>query len=146
MSELNMGLKRSAFYLAPVISAALLWGQAASAAAPVMQAQVDPLVALSALSTAGSAGAVCAGTTGAAVAAGQAMAAGAPAGCVLPVPEAAAPPPPPEAAPPPPPPPVSTGFNVLPLLLGLAAVAAVIAVVALGHHHGNGNLQPVSPA
>ena len=140
-----MGLKRSAFFLAPVVSAALLWGQAASAAAPVVQAQVDPLVALSALSTAGSAGAVCAGATGAAVAAGQAAVAGAPPGCVLPVPEAAAPPPVPEAAPPPPPP-LSTGFNVLPLLLGLAAVAAVIAVVALGHNHGNGNLQPVSPA
>lgn len=139
-----MGLKRSAFFLAPVVSAALLWGQAASAAAPVVQAQVDPLVALSALGTAGSAGAVCAGATGAAVAAGQAAVAGAPGGCVLPVPEAAAPPPVSEAVPPPPP--VSTGFNVLPLLLGLAAVAAVIAVVALGHNHGNGNLTPVSPA
>jgi hypothetical protein len=142
-----MGLKRSAFILAPVVSAALLWGQAASAAAPVVQAQVDPLVALSALSTAGSAGAVCAGATGATVAASQAAVAGAPAGCVLPVPEAAAPPPAPEAAPlPPPPVEAGAGFNVLPLLLGLAAVAAVIAVVALGHHHGSGNLQPVSPA
>ena len=144
-----MGPKRSAYLLAPMISAALLWSQTASAAAPVIQAQVDPLVALSALSTAGSAGAVCAGgaqSTSAAVAAGQAMAAGA-GGCVLPVPEAAAPPPPPVAAPPPPPPIEGpSGFNVLPLLLGLAAVAAVIAVVALGHHHGSGDLTPVSPA
>jgi len=139
--------KRSAYLLVPMVSAGLLWSQAASAATPILQAQVDPLVALSALSTAGSAGAVCAGATGAAAAAGQAAVAGAPGGCVLPVPEAAAPPPAPEAGPLPPPPSLAAaGFNVLPLLLGLAAVAAVIAVVALGHNHANGNLQPVSPA
>jgi hypothetical protein len=144
-----MGLKRSAFILSPLVSASLLWSQAATAAVSPLPAQVDPLVALSALGTAGSASAVCAGaqSTSAAVAAGQAVAAGVPGGCVLPVPEAAVPPPPPEAAPPPPlPVATSAGFNFLPLLLGLAAVVAIAAVIASGHGNGSGNLQPVSPA
>ena len=143
-----MGPKRSAFYLAPLLSASLLWSQAASAAVSPLPAQVDPLVALSAFGTAGSASAVCAGTAATAVAAAQAVVAAPAPGCVLPVAEAAPPPPPPpEAAVPPPPPPVaSAGFNFLPLLLGLAAVAAIAAVIASGHSHSNGSLTPVSPA
>lgn len=142
-----MGLKRSAFVLSPLISASLLWSQAAAAAVSPLPAQVDPLVAVSALGTAGSATAVCAGAQGtsAAMAASQAVAAAG--GCLLPVPEAVVPPPPPEAAPPPPPPVVaSAGFNFLPLLLGLAAVVAIAAVIASGHGHSSGSLQPVSPA
>ena len=143
-----MGPKRSAFYLASLVSASLLWSQTAIAAVSPLPAQVDPLVALSAMGTAGSAAAVCAaGAQAAAVAGAQAVVAAPAAGCVLPVAEAAPPPPPPEAAVPPPPPPVAAaGFNYLPLLLGLAAVAAIAAVIAAGHSHSNGSLTPVSPA
>jgi hypothetical protein len=35
---------------------------------------------------------------------------------------------------------------VLPILLGLAALAAVAALVISNNHHGHGEITPVSPA
>lgn len=136
--------KRSAFKFATgVTAAALLWSQAATAAVTPLSARVDPLVALSALGTAGSQGAVCGAGAQAAAAGAAAAAQGAAGGCVLPVSDV--PPPPPPAAGPVLPPP-GPGFNVVPLLLGLAAIAAAIAIIASNGSNGSGNLTPVSPA
>ena len=139
-SEESMAAYRSGFKLVTVAAAAgLLWSQAASAAVPLSATSVDPLVALSALGTTGSSSAVCVANAQASID-----------GCVLamndvaqPADTQAPPPPPPEAVGPPPPPPQ---FNILPLLLGLAAFIAVAAIIASGKSHGSGDLRPVSPA
>lgn len=130
-----MAANTRAFRLMTAAAAAgLLWSQTASAAVSTAASPVDPLVALSALGTPGSSSAVC-GTTAALQSVN---------GCVLAMNDVAQPaPPPPESGPPPPPPPA---FNVLPLLLGLAAFIAVAALIASGSSHGSGNLTPVSPA
>jgi hypothetical protein len=118
--------------VAAAAAVGLFWSQAASAA-PQFAAPVDPLVALSALGTAGSSSAVC-GTSQASVD-----------GCVLAMNDAAQPAdtqaPPPEAAGSPTP-----AVNILPLLIALGVVVAVGAVLISGSDHGHGNLSPVSPA
>jgi len=105
---------------------------AATASSPVTQA--DPWAVLSAMSGGASAAAVC-GAAAAAAAAAQPAA-----GCVLPqvdaVPVA---PPPPQAIPAPP---VETegGLGISPLLIGLALVAAGVALYFIlhkHHHHAN---------
>lgn len=126
----------------------LMAGSAASAA----PRSIDPLVALSVFGTSESRAAVCAaGAAQAAAAAGAAMAqaAGAQPGCVLPVVDAAPPPVVTEPLPPPAaavaPAAVGGGVNALPLLLGLAAIAAVAAVIlAKSDKNGEINL-PISP-
>ena len=118
--------------VAAAAAVGLFWSQAASAASQ-FAAPVDPLVALSALGTAGSSSAVC-GTSQTSVD-----------GCVLAMNDAAQPAdtqaPPLEAAGSPTP-----AVNILPLLIALGVVVAVGAVLISGSDHGHGNLSPVSPA
>lgn len=122
-------------------AAALISSQAIASAAPVGPA-LDPLVSLSVLGSAQSHAALCAGTA-AATAAAAAAAQGPAPGCVLPV--MAAPPPPPvttSAVAPPPPPGKSLG--IWPILLGLAAIAALAALLLDGGD-GDGDIEPISP-
>jgi len=121
----------------------MLLSSAASAAPQV----VDPLVALSVFGTQESRSAVCAAGSAAAAAAGAAAAgqAGAAPGCVLPAVDAPAPVAVVEPAPVAVIPPVAagSGIAVLPLLLGLATIAAVAAVLFKGG--GNNNDEIVIP-
>ena len=131
-------------------AASMLVMSSAAAAAP---RSVDPLVSLSVFGTQESRSAVCAAGSAAAAAAGTAAAAqaGAAPGCVLPAVDA----PPPvavESAPPPvavvePVAATSGGIGVLPLLLGLAAIAAAVALLGKGSgSDDNGEIiVPVSP-
>jgi hypothetical protein len=120
----------------------------ASSAAAAAPRSIDPLVALSVFGTSESRAAVCAaGAAQAAAAAGAAVAQGAAGpGCVLPVvdaPVVAAPAPPAEVAVAPAA--VGGGVGALPLLLGLAAIAAIAAVV-LKHSDKSGQINlPISP-
>ena len=129
------------------VAVSMLGSTAASAAAPAARS-VDPLVALSVFGTAQSRAALC--SAGAVAAAGAAVAAQAPgAGCVLPVVDAPPPVAAPEAAPPPAavlaPAAVETGLGAIPLLLGLAAIAA-LAIVVLKHNDSSGEIDlPISP-
>ena len=119
----------------------------ASSAASAAPRTIDPLVALSVFGTAESRAAVCAAGSQAAAAAGAAVAAqAAQPGCVLPVVDT--PPPAVVTEVPPPPPPIveSAGLGILPLLLGLVAIAAAAALI-LGGNDGDGRVRlPVSPA
>lgn len=123
---------------------------ASSPAAAAVQAQaaptalISPWVALSAFSSTGSGASLCASAATAA-AAGQA---GNP-GCVLPQIDAPVAAPLAEAAPVP----VATvpaatgGLSFLPILLGLAAVAAGVALLAgKGGNNDNVNLPPITPS
>ena len=134
-------------YTSAFVAISLLASSAASAAPTT----VDPLVALSVFGTSESRAAICAGGASAAAAAGAAVAAqaGTAGGCVLPVMDA--PPPAPVASAPPPPvvavaPAVAqTGIGALPLLLGLAAIAAV-GIVLIKNTDGDGEINlPISP-
>lgn len=135
-------------FTAMFVAISMLGSSAASAAAPVARS-VDPLVALSVFGTAQSRAALC--SAGAAAAAGAAVAAQAPgAGCVLPVVDAPPPVAAPEAAPPPaaaiaPAAVAESSLGAIPLLLGLAAIAA-IAIVVLKHNDSSGEINlPISP-
>ncbi len=131
-----------------LVGAAALFSAQAATAAPRALPSVDPLVALSVFGTAQSRSAVCAAGAAAAAAGAATMAAstaaaqGARPGCVLPITAPVAPPPvvgqtilPPVA---------SGGFGIgpLPLLLGLAAIAA-LAVLLLDDD--DDDLLPLSP-
>lgn len=129
-------------------AAALLSAQAAYAA-PAPSYMVDPLVSLSALGTAQSRTAVCAAGSTAAAMAGTAAVQGAP-GCVLPV---TAPPvvaPVVETVPPPLAPAIAPApgkeLGLLPILGGLALLAAIAAFVLLDDDDDDGSLEPISPA
>ena len=133
--------------IAAFAAVSLLAGSAAAAAPRT----IDPLVALSVFGTSESRAAVCAaGAAQAAVAAGAAAAqASAGPGCVLPVVDAAVAPPI-EPAPPPvaavTPAAVGGGVGALPLLLGLAAIAALAAVVLVHSDEDDGEIiLPISP-
>ncbi len=126
-------------------AATLLSLQSAAYASP---ATLDPLVSLSALGSAQSRAAVCAGSTAAVAAAGAAATAaqGAP-GCVLPV-NSPTPPVVSQAVPPavaiaPAP---AFGIGTLPLLLGLAAIIGAVALVLMSNDNNEGDVTPVSPA
>ena len=130
-------------------AASMLVMSSAAAAAP---RSVDPLVSLSVFGTQESRSAVCAaGSAAAAAGTAAAAQAGAAPGCVLPAVDA----PPPvavESAPPPvavvePVAATSGGIGVLPLLLGLAAIAAAVALLGKGSgSDDNGEIiVPVSP-
>ena len=137
-----MACSRMSRLVAVCAAGSLFMGSTAAVAAgtPSAAPQVNPWAALTALSAGAPAAAVC----GAAAVAAQA-----PAGCVLPVLDTPAPvaqtaPPPP--APVPPVEPVGGGFGFSPLLLGLGAIAlgALIYFVLIkgnGHHDND-----VSPA
>ena len=134
---------------AAAFAAAGLFASSAASAAPMTLGAIDPLVAVSVLGTASSQAAVCAAGASAAAAAGAAAAAQGNANCVLPVTDV---PPPAQVAEMPPPSyipaaPLATGggFGVLPLLLGLAAVAGGLALILGGD--GDDSIQvPVSPS
>ena len=137
-------------YTSAFSAASMLVMSSAASAAPRV---VDPLVALSVFGTQESRSAVCAAGSAAAAAAGTAAAAqaGAAPGCVLPAVDA----PPPVAVETAPPPvaavePVavsSGGIGVLPLLLGLAAIAAAAALLLKGGGNNNDEIiVPVSPS
>ena len=131
---------------AAFVALSLLGSSTANAAAT---ARIDPLVALSVFGTAESRAAVCAAGSSAAAAAGAAAAAqaAAPPGCVLPVMDAPPPPVVTETVPPPvavAPPVASAGIPILPLLLGLAAIAGFAAILLNDDDEGEVNL-PISP-
>ena len=134
-------------FTAIFVAVSMLGSTAASAATPAARS-VDPLVALSVFGTAQSRAALC--SAGAVAATGAAVAAQAPgAGCVLPVVDAPPPVAAPEAAPPPAavlaPATVESGLGAIPLLLGLAAIAA-LAIVVLKHNDSSGEIDlPISP-
>jgi hypothetical protein len=107
--------------------------------APVSATQINPWIALSAMSGGASAAALCG-------AAAVAAAAQTPGGCVLPVLDAA--PPVAQTAPPPQPIPVppvegpsGLGLGVDPLLLalGVLAAGALVYFLVVRHHHNNSN-------
>lgn len=135
-----LGQARLSKTVTALAAAGLLWSQDAGAAVTPLSARVDPLVALSALGTADSRAAVCAGSA-AATAAASAAAQAAPGGCLLPVTGTAVAAPVEGVAPPPP----AMGFPVVPLLVGLAAVVAAAVIISSSHDHGHGNLSPISP-
>ena len=109
---------------------------AAATTAPIQS--VNPLVAVSLFGTQASAQEVCSPAV-AAAAAGAAAAAQAQPGCVLPAVDA--PLPPPQAAPPPP---VRTGgFGISPIILGLLGIAALAALIAGSNNDSD---SPVSPS
>ena len=110
---------------------------AAATTAPVQS--ISPLVAVSLFGTQASAQEVCGNAATAAAAAGAATAAQGQTGCVLPATDVP-PPPPPEAAPPPPP--QTTGFGISPVILGLLGIAALAALIALGNDESH---SPDSP-
>lgn len=107
---------------------------AATATSPTM----NPLVAVSIFGTQASAQEVCANPAMAAAAAGAAAAAQGQTGCVLPATDAP-PPLPPEAAPLP----RTSGFGIAPVLLGLLGIAALAALIASGNDDSD---SPVSPS
>jgi hypothetical protein len=108
-----------------------------ASAAPTL-APINPLVAVSIFGTQASAQQVCANPATAAAAAGAAAAAQGQAGCVLPATDAP-PPLPPEAAPPP----RISGFGISPIILGLLGIAALAALIASGNDDSD---SPVSPS
>lgn len=107
---------------------------AATTSAPT----VNPLVAVSIFGTQASAQQVCGNPATAAAAAGAAAAAQGQTGCVLPATDAP-PPPPPEAAPLP----RSSGFGISPIILGLLGIAALAALIASGNDDSD---SPISPS
>ena len=124
---------------------------AAPAAAPVQT--LNPLVAVSVFGTQASAQTVCAQTASVAAAAGLAAEPGQ-GGCVLPVGEAGPTPPQADALPAPA---IAHGFGISPVLLGLLGIAALAALIASqGDDNANnlpgtnepspGPLIPVSPS
>ena len=108
---------------------------ALASAAPAPTMQPDPWAVLSVMSGGASAVAACGAASFAAAAAQPA------AGCVLPQVDVAAPaPPPPPTAIPAPPVETEGGFGISPILLGLAVIAAGVAlyfILRKHHHHAN---------
>jgi hypothetical protein len=107
---------------------------ALAAATPPPATQPDPWAVLSVMSGGASAVAACGAASFAAAAAQPAP------GCVLPQVDVAAPAPPPPTAIPAPPVETEGGLGISPLLIGLALVAAGVALYFIlhkKHHHAN---------
>ena len=133
-------------FAAGIAAASLLVGSAASAA-PAAAADVDPLVALSLFGTASSQASLCAAGASSAAAAGAAAAQAAPGtpGCVLPMVDAPVAAPEPVAETPAYVPAAARGsIGVLPLLLGLAAIAGGLALLLSADEEVDIRL-PISP-
>lgn len=113
-------------------------GMATAATASSIQ-PLNPLIAVSIFGTQASAEAACGNAATAAAAAGSAADEQGQAGCVLPATDAA-PPPAPEAAAPPP---KASGFGISPVILGLLGIAALAALIASGNGDSN---TPASPS
>lgn len=113
----------------------------ATAATSTPAQTVSPLIAVSVFGTQASAQAAC-GSATAAAAAGAAAVAQGQAGCVLPATDAP-PPPPPQEALPPPPPPRTGGLGISPIILGLLGIAALAALIASSNDDSD---SPVSPS
>lgn len=129
--------RMTALSVAIAMCASPTFASASSASAP---AQISPMVALSIFGSQASAAALC-GSAATTAAASSTAAAQAPVGgCVLPVVDAPPPLPVAEAAPILPPP---GGIGILPILLGLAGIAALVALIA-SQKNGNDNNPPVS--
>lgn len=131
-----------------LIGLALCVSSTAAGATVVPTSSISPLVALSAFGTQASSSAVCAAALqGATTVAAAAQASAPGTGCVLPVVDA----PVPVAQPAPPPPlPVyavaeEPGFGLLPVLLGLAAIAGIAALVLSDDDDGDIDLPGLSP-
>ena len=128
-----------------VIGLALCISSTAAGAAVAPTSSISPLVALSVFGTQESSSTVCAAALqGATTIAAAAQAPGA--GCVLPVVDA----PVPVAQPAPPPPPYyaaveQPNFGLLPVLLGLAAIAGIAALVLSNDGDGDIDLPGISP-
>lgn len=121
-----------------------------AAAAPSQAPVLDPLVAVSVFGTQSSQAAVCAAGSQAATAAAASAATAAattaqagPGGCVLPVGGVA--PPPAVGLGPAVAPMAGSGIGILPLLLGLAAVAGLAALLLRDDDDGAFDLTPISP-
>jgi hypothetical protein len=133
-----MQLRRMKLVIGSAVAIALCASPTMAAAATSAPVQsLSPLVAVSVFGTQASAQTVCTQAASAAAAAGSAAVQGQ-TGCVLPATDAP-PPPPLEAAPPP-----AHGFGISPVILGLLGIAALAALIASGGDDDNGEA-PVSP-
>jgi hypothetical protein len=110
----------------------------AATAAPVQS--ISPLIAVSVFGTQASAQQVCAGAASSAAAAGAAVSAQGQPGCVLPATDA-----PPQVGETPPIQPTAAprGFSITPVLLGLIGIAALAALIASGNGDSD---SPSSPS
>ena len=133
-----MAGRRYSAAIGALIAGSLVFSSTGAIAAATPVSQPDPWAVLSVMSGGASAAALCGAAAAAATAAVQPAA-----GCVLPqvdvapVPAQTAPPAP---IPVPPVEPASSGFGISPLLLGLAAIAAGVALYFLvlhKKHHAN---------
>ena len=117
-------------------AAALLSAQAVYAApTPTTPTSVDPLISLSVLGTQQSRAAVCASASATTCSVPASMASASAATAAASAAATAA-----QDAPPP------KSFGFWPVLLGLAALIAVVVAVTSGGSNGHGDLSPVSPA
>ena len=117
-------------------AAALLSAQAVYAApTPTTPTSVDPLISLSVLGTQQSRAAVCASASDTTCSIPASMASASAATAAASAAATAA-----QDAPPP------KSFGFWPVLLGLAALIAVVVAVTSGGSNGHGDLSPVSPA
>jgi len=124
--------------LGATIALALCASPTMAAAATVAPVQsLSPLVAVSVFGTQASAQTVCTQAASAAAAAGSAAVQGQ-TGCVLPATDVPPPPPPAGVMPPP----THYGFGIAPVILGLLGIAALAALIASGNDHHN---SPASP-
>ena len=135
-----MKMTAASLMLSVALSAPAAAAARTSSAQPVT---LSPWVALSALGSSGSRAALCGSSSASAAAGASTSAQTAAPGCVLPVVDAPAPvvqpvEPVPAAAVPA----AARGFSVLPLLLGLAGVAALAALLLSGDGDDDINIDP----
>src|SRR3954469_3674117 len=132
-----MQLRRMKSVIGSAIAIALCASSTMAAAATSAPVQsLSPLVAVSVFGTQASAQTVCTEAASAAAAAGSAAVQGQ-TGCVLPATDVPPPPPQVEAMPP-----THYGFGIAPVILGLLGIAALAALIASSNDHHN---SPASP-
>lgn len=132
--------RRKTFAGAAAALALCLSPTMASAATSAPVQSISPLVAISVFGTQASAAEICASSATAAATAGAAVAAQGQPGCVLP---AIDPPPPVGVTPAVQPMAAPSGFSLTPVLLGLLGIAALAALIASGNDDSD---SPVSPS